>query len=222
MATPQSIRGRGALITEEDHYEEEMSKVLWKRFEEKSKSRLCYNISYQKTKCNCLMENFISSDEQRKSISKLMLSIRKLKYRSFAEYENYILSQLKLRVKGNYHKSEVDRYAIPANPADPPKEKDAEELDNQWICKGFWCFLTGVSKDIFESLDQNQKQLEVSSQVFCTGSSSGGSSSIGSNGIESSDRSCVSDPLFLEEIIGIVSTSSTEETVLNEVMSDDV
>lgn len=106
------------------------------------------------------MEHFICTDEDRKSISKIMLSIIKLKFTNNSKYESYILSQLNFRKKGNYKKSEDDRYAIPTNPSGPPKDEDADaELDRWWICKGFWCFLMGLSKDTFQSFDQKHRQL---------------------------------------------------------------
>ena len=147
----------------------------------------------------CTMEHFICSDEDRKSISKLMWSIIELKYSNSTKYESYILSQLNFRKKGNYYESEDDRYAIPTNPSDPPKDKDAdEELDCQWICKGFWCFLTGVSKDTFQLFDQKHKDQLTTPSPF--------SYTSGSSAESTDDISDVSDQDFVENIVSSVAS----------------
>eukprot|EP00986_Skeletonema_menzelii_P010302 scaffold5014_cov205-Skeletonema_menzelii.AAC.1 len=132
MSKLQSVRGHLALRNS-DAYHREMPLTLKKRYEEKIKSHRCFDMFSKLKKCSCLMEHCIDSDEKRKLISDLMFRITALKYSDGTKYERYILSQMNLRVKGNYSNSEVDKYSIPlVYSMDPTNVAGEQEI---WICK---------------------------------------------------------------------------------------
>lgn len=154
MQKHQSIRGKLA-VDKPDEFHQQMRLLLKERFEEKN--GCCFEFSKEK-KCSCLMERCINSDEKRELMTKLMFSIIELKYNEPAKYERYILSQLNLRVKGNYSNGEIDKYSIPMvySVGNVAGEQEI------WICKGFWCFLTGVRNNKeFQALHERHRQLNA-------------------------------------------------------------
>ena len=69
---------------------------------------------------------------------------------------------------------------------------------NIWICKGFWCFLTGVSKDTFQLFDQKHKDQLTTPSPF--------SYTSGSSAESTDDISDVSDQDFVENIVSSVAS----------------